>query len=976
MCTNSSDIIFEYDLKDESVISKLRDEGNFVEIYSKLPNSEYYTKECYLRTQLLDSIIKEKINTTTLWGDCSIDQRIKMVGKLIWSNEYILERSIRFLYNKKFISFLKHNCHDERIGSYFGRSTVHGEKNTVCRLSPLIEDNGDDSMIIRVQGEPAKYFSHAMNIRYDVPDTFNSSNKTPGLFIGEMFYTKPELIELLDELVDKFNKINEKISSLENKSVDHRNILSSFSNILHRIKKIKEGKKHFNLLKLDLDLLSISLSDYPNTYTLVNKIINILDTRKTTTYLNGYGEWIYFNNIISSCGYVSRPVDTEPIRKEIVGYWKDSVPNGPFYIINSTSLEEFNINLVYINKKQTLYNKTYKGIKQGDRFIIKDSQNNELFNIKDEAVGYDTPINRFGKEMFVKENILFDLFSLYGETNQSYIKELIRHILLLGVNPLEFIELVEPINENIVGWYRMLMKDVWLVNTFTSIKSYDQYFYKLINKCSHILLPENDEEINKKLITKVIDFIPSDIKSSYRNNGFSLNHLLVRLYPDNNTFILNIIQKMIEDDNIKLAVVNSNNKNIFHYVFYVFQDYMHKLKYNIKLIEIFMQTLLPFATKQDDEVQQEYKDVKIVRTIDAQDVNGLTILHLALMIKNYNPKKLVEIILSYNPDLSLMSTFPLKATPLETAILFDQPQDIINLLSPNSPAQRIEKDIEINKNMFKIKFDDEFYVLPLAEQEEDVEEDEEEDVEENEEEDVEENIDSENEEEETKLEIIDISNNSQEDLFENDEAYFKDIEEEENKNEEYDENNEDEKEVEEKYNISNINTEQDIDIIKEQVSNLTEQEVNTTYENGNTIGHLLMMNEIFNDKLNDLIELFYILSNKNYDINKLNSENKTPLDIFVDNLPYLEYTVTRSGKLRHENTDIYSEFVSTLITYGANVKEDMLVSVVKRGDGYVGLVNVLLTQFNQVPQVAYDELNKLEDAISKKIRIEFEEIEL
>ena len=126
MCSNSSDIIFEYDLKDESVIAKLRDEGNFVEIYSKLPNSEYYTKECYLRTQLLDSIIKEKINTTTLWGDCSIDQRIKMVGKLIWSNEYILERSIRFLYNKKFTSLLKHNCHDERKGSYFGRSTVLG----------------------------------------------------------------------------------------------------------------------------------------------------------------------------------------------------------------------------------------------------------------------------------------------------------------------------------------------------------------------------------------------------------------------------------------------------------------------------------------------------------------------------------------------------------------------------------------------------------------------------------------------------------------------------------------------------------------------------------------------------------------------------------------------------------------------------------------------------------------------------------
>ena len=971
MCSNSSDIIFEYDLKDESVIAKLRDEGNFVEIYSKLPNSEYYTKECYLRTQLLDSIIKEKINTTTLWGDCSIDQRIKMVGKLIWSNEYILERSIRFLYNKKFTSFLKHNCHDERIGSYFGRSTVHGEKNTVCRLSPLVEDNGDDSMIIRVQGQPAKYFTHAMGIRYDVPDTFNSSNKSPGLFIGEMFYTKSELIELLDELVDKFNKISEKISSLENKSVDHKNILSSFSNILHRIKKIKEGRKHFNLLKLDLDLLSISLAEYPNTYVLVNKIINILDTKKTTTYLNGYGEWIYFNNIISSCGYVSRPVDIEPIRKEIVGYWKDSVPNGPFYIINSTSLEEFNINLVYINNKQTLYNKTYKGIKQDDRFIVRDSKNNELFNIKDEAVGYDTPINRFGKEMFVKENILFDLFSLYGETNQSYIKELIRHILSLGVNPLEFVELVEPINENIVGWYRMLMKDVWLVNVFTSIKSYDQYFYKLINKCSHVLVPENDEEIDKKLITKVIDFIPNDIKTTYRNNGFSLNHLLVRLYPENNTFILNTIKKMTEDDNVKLAVVNSNNKNIFHYVYYVFQDYLHKLKYNIKLIETFMETLLPLAIKQDEEVQQEYKDVKIVKTIDAQDVNGLTILHLALMVKNYNPKKLVEIILSYKPDLTLMSSFPLKATPLETAILFDQPQDIINLLLPNSPSQRIEKDIETNKNMFKIKFDDEFYVLPFAEQEEA------EDTENNDEQDeeVEEQEDIENEEE-NKIEILDISNNVQDDLFENEEAYFRHKEEEEENNEESDEEKEMEEKVEEKYNIANINLEEDIDIIKEQISNLTEQEVNTIYENGNTVGQLLMINDLFSDNLNDLIELFYILSNKNYDINKINSENKTPLSIFIDNLPYLEYTVTRSGKLRHENTDIYSEFVSTLITYGATVNEDMLVSVVKRGDGYAGLVNVLLTQFNQVPQSAYDELNKLEDVISQKIRIEFEEIEL
>jgi hypothetical protein len=424
---------------------------------------------------------------------------------------------------------------------------------------------------------------------------------------------------------------------------------------------------------------------------------------------------------------------------------------------------------------------------------------------------------------------------------------------------------------------------------------------------------------------------------------------------------------MVEDENVKLAVVNSNNKNIFHYVFYVFQDYLHKLKYNIKLIETFMETLLPLALKQDEEVQQEYKDVKIVRTIDAQDVNGLTILHLALMVKNYNPKKLVEIILSYSPDISLMSTFPLKATPLETAILFDQPQDIINLLIPNSPAQRIEKDIETNKNMFKIKFDDELYVLPLAEREEQEEsENEEEQVEEEEEEEEEEEIDN-NNEEENKIEIIDISNNSQDDLFENEEAYFSHKQEEEEL---------DEKEVEEKYNISDINAEEDIDIIKEEISNLTEQEANTIYENGNTVGHLLMMNEIFSDNLNDLIELFYILSNKNYDINKINSENKTPLGIFIDNLPYLEYTVTRSGRLRHENTDIYSEFVSTLLTYGATVNEDMLVSVVKRGDGYAGLVHVLLTQFNQVPQVAYDELNKLEDAISQKIRIEFEEIEL
>ena len=215
MCTNDSDFIFEYDLKDERVISKLKEEGNFVEIYSKLPNSEYYTKECYLRSQLLDSIIKEKFNTTTLWGDGSIDQRIKMVGKLIWSNEYILERSIRLLFNKKFTSFLKYNCHEESIGSYFARSTIHGEKNTVCRLSPLVEDNGDDSIIIRVQGQPAMYFSHAMGIRYDVPDTFNSSNKNPGLFIGELFYSKSGLNDMMEELVDKFSKITEKINELE-----------------------------------------------------------------------------------------------------------------------------------------------------------------------------------------------------------------------------------------------------------------------------------------------------------------------------------------------------------------------------------------------------------------------------------------------------------------------------------------------------------------------------------------------------------------------------------------------------------------------------------------------------------------------------------------------------------------------------------------------------------------------------------------
>ena len=296
MCTNESDILYEYDFKDPQVVDELKTLNNFIEILYKV--GDKWIKECYVRSQLLDAIIPNYQDATTLWGDGTMEQRVKMVAKLPLTGEFILERSVRYLANPRFTSFLKYDCSNRKVGSYFGVSTLHGAEQSLCRLVPIEEDDGDNSFRVSVEGESPKQYSQMLGTSTNMTNPVDPNDKKKGFFIGEIFYYKNELNYYLNNFSNMMRGLQSSIEQSENRSMDETIMMTIIPKILYRIDKIINGKQHFNALRIELNFIKPSLRSYREEMEYMENIESLLNNN-TIANPNGYGEWIYFNNIIS-----------------------------------------------------------------------------------------------------------------------------------------------------------------------------------------------------------------------------------------------------------------------------------------------------------------------------------------------------------------------------------------------------------------------------------------------------------------------------------------------------------------------------------------------------------------------------------------------------------------------------------------------------------------------------------------------------
>jgi hypothetical protein len=250
------------------------------------------------------------------------------------------------------------------------------------------------------------------------------------------------------------------------------------------------------------------------------------------------------------------------------------------------------------------------------------------------------------------------------ETHINYPDDLLKDCISFLANsiisPIEFIHNSEEINENNVEIYKSLVNDPFIKSLFLKNIIENIYYTEIINKVTSSI---NNE--NYKLVKEIIDNIDISIKKEYKDSfyGDTLLHLAILLTSIDREFALSWINNLVDED-IDINSVENTNRTILHTLVYNSIDVFSNIEYDEdkENIEFMLKNLLKI-----DNID-----------IDLTDNNGLTILHLILMIKYDNITELVDLILSLNPDLYKRSLYPVKATPLQIAILYKQDDVIIN----------------------------------------------------------------------------------------------------------------------------------------------------------------------------------------------------------------------------------------------------------------------------------------------------------
>jgi len=231
MCSNDYDLAYLNSFTDQDYINELQTTNNFIEIIYKTNN--HWKKECFQRDQFISSIIKNIEDTVTLLGieqdydeASDVNKRFKMLGYLPYTGEYIIDESVRLLYINKYVSFLKIDCMETKVGSYKAVSSTYNVDKKVCKLIPLIKVNPplperrvfSEYFTIKFDEESSQIYRVARRFKIDqVNNNYNYifSDVDNNIKIGYTEITTYPTLLNKDQVIFSRNKLRKKQEYLE-----------------------------------------------------------------------------------------------------------------------------------------------------------------------------------------------------------------------------------------------------------------------------------------------------------------------------------------------------------------------------------------------------------------------------------------------------------------------------------------------------------------------------------------------------------------------------------------------------------------------------------------------------------------------------------------------------------------------------------------------------------------------------------------
>lgn len=857
-----------------------------IHIFTKI-DSTRWKGTTYNRADLLSSLIHPHSYTSTLWDE-NPSKRLKMIGQLP-SGELIGEMSVLFLSNPAFTNFVKKTDGVKTISL----SNNKPVKKEIYKIVPITEDDSPDSFGIKIEGEETKFFSYCNYIDDNCKNPIEYQEKDEGIYIGEMSYFYKDISPLFLKLRDRFTMLLSYVKDFDSKTQAQKHLESMLPKIIQKLNLVLDGKNVTESLKMYLSLIKMNLNVNDNT--IINEIEAQLKKNKPKRYLHGYGTWYQTEGIkLNSTNYTL--LDYTPYRKELRGLWSYNNLEGPCVLLNSSN-DKINFKISYIDNHNEVLKYSFYTLKSSSYLKIGIRENNQNNIIKTIKIPKDT--NQYTIESILTQECLRYLIELYLKDQEnknlySCMSFLSNHI----INHNDFINNTDILTEDSKTFYEALICNEVIKKLFLKNISIENYYKNIIGYISSCITKDN-YVIAKEMINKIDPVIRSSYKDYY---GDTLLHMASYLSIIDKEFSLNWIKEMTSTGNMDINSVDNTNKSI-----------LHSFLYNI---------MTSFGSLIDDE---EYvKDVEDILiellkihnlNINKQDDNGLSILHLVLMLKLDKIKELITLILNLDVDLTLKSSYPVEATPIQIAILFKQDKSVIDMIGEKLPKESFHSQAKATlvshvKDIYNSNIEDkEEYDNKL-------------------------NINYEvTKEDESKDDKEAVIKHKEEDK-ENGEIRLDSKEEEDKEDTEKDDEKDDDERVEEEKK-----EEEDIDIfekivqvknyseIKDIILEITDEEINNFNKDENTIGHLVLQNNFIKNNFDadEVILIFRRLQEKNYNINSLNNTNESPLLLLF--------------KLIEEDKDIYSVakvFLDELEADPDNTNDDglspLIISVKKEDE--------------------------------------------
>jgi ankyrin repeat protein len=405
MCTNKNLFVDMYSLMTKETINEMIEDNSFVEIIYKLNNT--WRRECHNRNELLKIILKPLNETTTIWNNGRVDDRVKAVYKLPYTGEYIIEDAIRYLSCPWFKSFLKVECQTQEIGTYFGVSMMHGSPQSICKLVPLIE----------------------------VTDNLENLNFNDPSILKIQLPKLPEYIWTIDDAPDEFPEEKQALEQSNKSAPVDENLVQKTQRqnevrTISRTKKIAELEyddnkleKETKIYKVDRLVISTVLPDISNPHDpslnemeylllqIINSFKNVYTVKERPEIEPRYSEKYYF---------------VTPKSPEEIFFNMDKNRIEKRCLDNNTSSCKNKL-VCYIDEQYNLHDFSYKttlnnGQKYKAHFTLHEEEDDDMFSVK---LAYDSilegnidnyqlnifsfnkffnnqPVNQFTKEQYMR----------------------------------------------------------------------------------------------------------------------------------------------------------------------------------------------------------------------------------------------------------------------------------------------------------------------------------------------------------------------------------------------------------------------------------------------------------------------------------------------------------------------------------------------------------------------------------------------